>query len=198
MSVLGFDSDCARMRPRSHPLLWRALVLPSLLALCACERELGAAPPPVAQDEQWPGLETYTPRTAARGRPVVRDGPLTEWHSSGAKSAEGELRDGRRHGPWNFFHENGVLRWQGTFEDGVAVGPERAWFENGNLQLEGTLVEGRREGIYRYWYDNGQPELEVEFRADLRDGTCRRWTRDGLLDRSSSGVYSKGRKVADL
>jgi hypothetical protein len=152
-------------------------------------------PPP---GSQWPGFEVSTPRSAARSEPGLLSGPFTEWHANGVKSGEGELVEGQRQGPWSFFFESGVLRWRGTFERGVAVGPEEAWHENGAKQLEGTLVDGRREGIYRYWYDNGQLELEVEFRDDVRHGKCRRWSRDGVLDRSSSGVYTKGRKTGEL
>ena len=174
-----------------------------LALLCACGDDPVEPPTaPIAQpgtfEEQWPSFETSTPRTAARDLGQVRDGKVTEWHNGGTKSGEGELRNGLRSGPWSFYHPSGGLRWRGTFEKGVGVGPEAAWHENGVKMLEGTLVEGRREGIYRFWYDNGQLELEVEFRADLRDGTCRRWSRDGAFDRSASGTYAKGRKVAEL
>lgn len=175
----------------------------ALLVLCACTDESAPvdAPPspePGSFEERWPSFDAATDRTAARDLGAVRDGRVTEWNSKGTKSGEGELRNGLREGSWSFFHPSGGLRWRGTFERGVAVGPETAWHDNGTKMLEGTLVEGKREGIYRFWYDNGQLELEVEFRADLRDGTCRRWTRAGVLDRSASGTYSKGRKTAEL
>ena len=160
------------------------------------KHDAGYAAAPV--DTQWRELGANSPRMQTQKNTVARDGAVTTWHDAGAKESEGELHNGQRQGAWSFWYADGGLRWQGTFEAGIAVGAERAWYPNSQQHYEGTLIDGKRNGSYRFWYDNGTPEREAEFVDDQLHGKCRHWDVDGQLDARETGLYERGRKVAEL
>ncbi len=156
---------------------------------------VGAA---VTIDAHWRELGANSPRMQTEKNAAPQNGAVTTWHDSGAKASEGVLLDGQRQGAWSFWYSDGGLRWQGTFERDVAVDVERAWYANGQQHYEGTLQAGKRSGTYRFWYDNGMPEREAEFVDDVQHGKCRRWDLDGHLDARETGLYERGRKIAEL
>lgn len=55
------------------------------------------------------------------------------YNSDCTKSAEFELKDGKRHGEWKSYHENGKLREEGNYEDGLENGIFKYYDLNGEI-----------------------------------------------------------------
>jgi|688.fasta_scaffold01998_22 hypothetical protein len=133
----------------------------------------------------------------------------------------GVERDGKRQGLWRTYDEKGVLLSEVTFLDNLREGPAAEWFANGLPLFRGHYSKDKQDGEYESYHPNGQvlsrgqfslgrkygawtqfsaagavtSELSYEF-GDLH-GPCKYYA-DGKLDPVQSGVYAKGRKIADL
>lgn len=136
---------------------------------------------------------------SAEGRYVngKRHGLWTSWHADGSKESVGDYNYRKREGPWIDFHPGGKKQQVATYVNGVFVGRVVRWHPNGAKESEGFCVGGDLDGPWRSWHAEGTTSSHGSYRYGRRVG---RWTffgPDGELDRSQSGLYENGEKVAD-
>ena len=142
----------------------RGIWMFGLSLLSACPRapvEPPPPPPPVGHpDLRCPtgtaasgyapplGLFVWCERPTPSGG-AIKEGPSIEWHSSGARKAEGGYTDGKQNGPWVTYYPEG--------------GP----------QSQGSYALGKKEGLWKTFHPDGRLASQGEFAGDLENGT---WT----------------------
>src|SRR5688572_14571960 len=82
----------------------------------------------------------------------IADGPHKEYFAGGELSAEGRIRNGKRHGKWKYYYVNGQLKAVGKYEDGEFEGEWQWWRENGQLLQAGAFKNGKQVGMWRRYY----------------------------------------------
>ena len=87
-------------------------------------------------------------------RPV--DGAHKEFFAGGAISAEGLLRNGKRHGKWKYYYRNGRPKAVGKYVYGEFDGGWEWWRENGQSLQVGAFKNGKQVGLWKRYYENGQ------------------------------------------
>jgi len=163
-----------------------------------------------------PAVSPGAPPETVLAREVRGDDPESQVIS------EGPLVNGKREGDWisispegtiwsRCTYKNGLLdghsilwdsegrlqtdtQYKGGKPDGLAIG----WHSNGNKAFEINWVAGVENGPWKQWYDTGQPKDEGTMKAGQPDGKYVFYRADGSIDASRSGVYSNGKKIAEL
>lgn len=80
-------------------------------------------------------------------RPV--DGAHKEFFAGGAISAEGLLRNGKRHGKWKYYYRNGRPKAVGKYVYGEFDGGWEWWRENGQSLQVGAFKNGKQVGLWK-------------------------------------------------
>lgn len=90
------------------------------------------------------------------------------YNSDCTKSAEYELKDGKRHGKWKSYHENGKLREEGNYEMGLEKGIFKYYDETENIiRTEHCFI--RDSFIVDFWSPNVQNNDYKEFIEHLKN-----------------------------
>ncbi|MEX2336773.1 MAG: hypothetical protein WD555_05840 [Fulvivirga sp.] len=83
------------------------------------------------------------------------NGMQTYYYENGAKSSEGELKDGVVDGPWTYYNENGSIMLTGSYEEGLETG-KWVWYEDQKKVKEGYYTAGVPNGSWINYYMSGQ------------------------------------------
>ncbi len=167
------------------------------------------APSKTSEADQAPSQERPKSMAPAAGESRSVEGELVvEKHPSGARSAEGRMKDGRREGVWTFWDEGGKKSGEGEYRSGDRHGTWKEWDEKGNLVVEGLFESDRetrrtetrwddkgrkvlaetvtragdsevKETVEWGWHDNGKLMGEKRIRDGVRHGEWKLWDEAG-------------------
>lgn len=110
-----------------------------------------------------------------------KNGLVTVYYRSGAKSVEANYKDGVTHGWYTAWHTNGKKMNETEYTDGVRNSYMTAWYANGNKQHEGWYKGDVKQGLWRYYYQNGKLKTEIYYLNDNTDGWFKDYNVNGML-----------------
>lgn len=94
----------------------------------------------------------------------------SEYHDSGKKSVEGELRNGKEEGKWQYWDENGKLTRIGYFKEGKQDSVWLSFGENKQIIEKDYYKDGELHGISETYFPNGQIELSITYENGVEQG----------------------------
>ena len=144
----------------------KTIILISLLALTACEKEIDKNEPSTLAtnigDDSFPTVDLLEKSKVAKllvdamsiselewgddnSPATLKNTPYTGWvkHSSESASGLGYLFDGVEHGPFLIKYANGKPKLSGFYSSGLRSGKWITWSEDGNLKNEELWVDGK-------------------------------------------------------
>jgi len=111
---------------------------------------------------------------------------------------QGYFLDGKKEGEWTTYHDNGQLESKGFYKDGRENSDWIFYFDNGQKATELAYELGKKTGYFIGFYPNGSQQICGSYLNDKIDGYVYFYDNNRNLNLEATGIYSKGKKVAEL
>lgn len=127
------------------------------------------------------------------------------YYSSGKKSGEGRMQNGKPEGIWKAYYENGALKsigkktagitdsvWNFYSSEGLLKssieyaagkknGSSKNYDKNGNLMAEELFVADKKEGLSKWFFTKGRIQKEVNFSGGKEQGRAIEYDTTGRI-----------------
>ena len=120
----------------------------------------------------------------------------TYFDSTGIKTQEGKMKDGKKEGERILYYESGQLKDKINYKDGALEGERLEYFENGQLKEKVIYKDGKKEGEGLWYYENGQLEEKVNYKEGVKNGEWLNYYDNGQLVRTR--IYKDGKLIETI
>jgi len=125
-----------------------------------------------------------------------RNGLLTFYYTTGAKSEETNYKTGKLDGTSVSFYKNGQVKNEENYISDMKDGYFKSYFNNGILKKEGWYKEDKKQGLWRFYHVNGTLSYEQYFQDDEINGYSKEYNINGTL--ADKYIHSFGMPVAHI
>ncbi|MCE9668263.1 hypothetical protein LY474_10595 [Myxococcus stipitatus] len=140
-----------------------SLVLASPLAAMAGDSSEKLACPAGTKQSGSKAEGLFCRKAANDSSMYVNHGPYVEYHSNGAKAAQGEFSDGFKSGVWTFYDESGHVRGTTEFKKGNYHGQRTLFFPSGKPRLIEEYQNGSKHGLTKELSEDGKVVNQVRY-----------------------------------
>lgn len=123
-----------------------------------------------------------------------RDGSLTFYYNTGAKSEVSNYKEGNLEGTSISYYKDGKVKDEEHYANDHLDGYYKSYYNNGTIQQEGWYKEGKKQGLWKYYYVNGKLKNEKYFLNDEFNGYYKDYNTNGEM--TDKYMYSYGSVVA--
>ena len=110
-----------------------------------------------------------------------RDGLITFYFSTGAKSGVMNYKDGSQDGATTTYYKDGNKRTEENYVDNKKDGYFKNYYANGQVEEEGWYKDDKKQGVWRSYYSNGKQKDEKYYLNDNVNGYDKEYNTGGEL-----------------